>query len=285
MNKVSLDSLTGVSETLLIPLFCRVWEHEEARPIIRDAFAHALGQRLLPLLQASDQLFHQAIVRRQWPEQVQIFMALRTRHFDQVTQDFLRRHSQCQVVMLGCGLDSRYERLAHPDVAWYNLDLPAVIALREQIFEPHDRVANLAMSALDSAWLEVLDPDLPTLVLAEGLLMYLPRPQIRQIYSLLAKHLHGEFLAEAVANWAVVPLSRLVLQLALRLDAGTRYAGGLRSAQEPATWHPNLKLQGEWTYFSEREPRLGLLNLGTYTPFGRTQWVLHYQLGSPKAAR
>lgn len=280
MSSLSLESLGGVSETLLIPLFCRVWEHEEARPILRDDFAHALGMRLLPLLECSESPFHQSIVRRAWPEQVQIMMALRTRHFDQVSKDFLAKHPNAQVVMLGCGLDSRFERLGMPDLPWINLDLPEVISLRERIFAPMPQVVNLAISALDPAWLERVDRSRPTLVLAEGLLMYLRRAQISELFTLLATNLRGEFLAEVVTQLAWPIINRVVLNGALRLDKGTGYAGGLYSGREPESWHPLLKLIGEWDYFDDREPRLGLFRLGGLTPFRKSQWVIHYRLGA-----
>lgn len=283
MNSLSLDTLQGVSETLLIPLFCRVWEHEETRPLLRDDVAHGIGMRLQPLLEASAEPFHQAIARRRWPETIQVLMALRTHHFDRVSRDFIARHPNAQVVMLGCGLDSRYERLGRPDVPWFNLDLPEVMRLRQSLFGTEQaagaQVRSLAISALDPAWIEALDPLRPTLVLAEGLLMYLPRAQIRALLRLLAAALHGELLAEVVAESTRVLASRIVLQLALRVKAGTDFAGGLTHPREPESWDPGLRLLGEWSYFDQNEPRLGLFRLGGLTPFRKAQSVIHYRLG------
>ncbi|MEZ0371355.1 MAG: class I SAM-dependent methyltransferase [Candidatus Sericytochromatia bacterium] len=275
---LSLDTLSGVSETLLIPLFGRVWEYEEAHPLLSDAGAHALGQRLLPLLEASGSRFHQAIVHRRWPDSLQVLMALRTRHFDAVTRAFLDRHADAQVVMLGCGLDGRYERLGCPPVDWLNIDLPDVIALRRQLFDVHPGLRELAISALDPAWLDQIDRTRPTLVLAEGLLMYLTPDQIRGLFCLLADSLRGEFLAEVVAQWAVSALSQIVLRQALQLKTGAAFAGGLHSAREPESWHPALKHLGNWGYLDAQEPRLGLMNLGAWTPFRHLQWVVHYAL-------
>lgn len=56
-EKLSLDNLVGVSETLLIPLFGRAWEYQNPRPLLRDETAHAIGQRLLPVLAESTSPF------------------------------------------------------------------------------------------------------------------------------------------------------------------------------------------------------------------------------------
>lgn len=277
--ELSLEALSGVSETLLIPLFGRVWEYEEPEPLLRDQGAWELGQQLLPLLEKSDSSYHQAIVRRRWPQELQVLMALRTHHFDSVARAFMDEHGPAaQVVMLGCGLDDRYGRLGEPDVDWLNIDFAGVIDLRARLLPTHAGVREAAISALDPAWLELIDTARPTLVLAEGLLMYLARSQIRYLYRLLAEHLHGEFLAEVVAQWAVSALSRIVLEQVLRLRTGTAFVGGLHGSREPESWHPQLKFLGEKTWFDTLERRLGLLNAAAWTPFKRLEWMVHYAL-------
>lgn len=279
-ESLSLDSLKGVSETLLIPLFGRVLEYEEPRALLKDEFAHQLGMRLIPLMQDSPDYFHQGIVRRRWPKSVQVMMALRTLHFDRLTAAFLERHPDGQVVLLGCGLDSRYQRLGCPDVDWVNLDLAAVMQLRQQIFPSYPRVRELTLSALNPAWLQAIDIRRPTIVLAEGLLMYLPRDQIRYLFRLLAENLRGEFVAEVVSQYALPMLNHFLLRRSLHLKTEARFAGGICSPREPESWHPRLHWLSNWTYDAAREPRLGLLNLSRYTPFAYTHWLTHYRLGA-----
>lgn len=278
-ESLSLDTLAGVSDTLLIPLFCRIWEYEEPKPLLQDEVAYELGKKLTPLLEASPTPFHRAILNRRWPERVQILMALRTRHFDSLARDFLARHADAQVVMLGCGLDSRFERLGKPAVPWLNIDLPAVIRLRKAFFETAPQVQNLAISALEPDWLNHLDLSRPTLVIAEGLLMYLKRPQIQGLFQMLAQHLQGEFVCEVLSQWFLGALSRLALQWTLQVDNRTGFAGGLYSAREPETWDRRIHFLSEWTYFDQPEPRLGWMNLGAIPPFKWLDWIVRYRLG------
>lgn len=278
-ESLSLETLTGVSETLLIPLFGRVFEYEAPEPILKDEVAHSLGMRLMPELAKSPHFFHQGIAQRRWPKTVQVMMSMRTRHFDRVAQTFIDTHPNAQVVMLGCGLDGRFQRLGSPDVDWVNLDLPAVMELRRQIFAPHPRVQELTISALDPAWLNAIDRSRPTLVIAEGLLMYLARDQIRFLYRMLADNLHGQFIAEVVAQYALPMLNHVVLRRALNLKTDTAFHGGLRNDHEPESWHAKLHWLHTWTLFDDKEKRLGLFNLLKNVPFAHSQWLVLYRLG------
>ena len=75
---------------------------------------------------------------------------------------------------LGCGLDSRYFRLdPGPGVEWYDVDYPDVAELRKQLFPPREHCHVVAASVTDPAWLADVPADRPTLMIGEGLTMYL----------------------------------------------------------------------------------------------------------------
>ena len=64
----------------------------------------------------------------------QVATILRSREFDRHARDFVARRPEAVVVHIGCGLDSRFERVAEGGrVEWYNLDLPDVIELRKKL--------------------------------------------------------------------------------------------------------------------------------------------------------
>ncbi|MGV3525223.1 MAG: class I SAM-dependent methyltransferase [Candidatus Sericytochromatia bacterium] len=282
--EADLASLQGVSETLLIPLFCRYWESLRPDGLIQDPVAVKVAETLLPALHTSPRGFHQDIVKRRWPSQLQVVLGLRTRHFDQLTLRFLAQHDHPQVVVLACGLDSRYERVGSPAVDWLEIDLPPVMALRERWLPAAPGVTRLAASVLDSAWLESLDLRRPTLILAEGLLLYLPKDQIRWLFREIAgTFAQAELAVEVAVDWVVQQMNGGLLtgqfQRQFRLERGTTYQGGLRSLHEPESWHPRLKALSKWTYFDRPEPRLGWMNAVAWTPFKGIQWVGRYQVG------
>ena len=71
-------------------------------------------------------------------------------------------------------LHSRVFRLdPGPGVDWYDVDYPAVIALREKVYPSRERYHLVATSATDPSWLDQIPADRPVLLLAEGISMYL----------------------------------------------------------------------------------------------------------------
>jgi O-methyltransferase involved in polyketide biosynthesis len=79
------------------------------------------------------------------------------------------------VVHIGCGLDSRFERVDNGRVEWYDLDLPEVIELRRKfIGNERERYHLLGCSVLEDTWLEAVKVHSQRhfLFLAEGVFMY-----------------------------------------------------------------------------------------------------------------
>jgi O-methyltransferase involved in polyketide biosynthesis len=101
-------------------------------------------------------------------------VAARARFFDAWTREFLVNHPRATVLHLGAGLDSRVWRIdPGPDVRWYDVDYPGVVEAREKIFPQRANYQLIASSVTDPEWLERVPADLPVLVIAQGLTMYL----------------------------------------------------------------------------------------------------------------
>lgn len=280
---VTLEQLQGVSETLLIPLFCRVWESRSTQSEFQDLAAEKLAEYLEPLLRASNKRFHQDILRQRWPLPLQALLTQRARYFDRQTQKFLAQHGeQAQVLVLGCGLDTRYERLNAPVGDWFLLDLPPVMAVRESLLPPAKKVQHLRASVLELDWLQHLDRRRPTLIQAEGLLMYLPRQQIRYLFRNLAEAFEtAELLFEVVLHSLSQQLSEGLLKGVFEglFDLpGITFQGGLVSAREPESWHPALRLVGEWSGLESGDRRLDPTGWLRHTALSRLQWVARYRL-------
>jgi O-methyltransferase involved in polyketide biosynthesis len=102
----------------------------------------------------------------------------RSAHFDNWVQQFLAVHPEAVVLHLGCGLDTRFYRVAPgPGVQWYDVDYPDVADLRRQLMPTDDRCHIVAASVTDPAWLADIPADRPTLMVGEGLTMYLEKDE------------------------------------------------------------------------------------------------------------
>jgi len=134
---------------------------------------------------------------------------LRNREFDRYARDFLVRHPDAVVVHIGCGLDSRFERVAERNgqVEWYDLDLPEVIELRRKLLgDEAGRYHFLPYSAFDLRWLEIISSyrQRPFLFLAEGVFMYFDETQVKSLVLALQKRFPGaELVFDAFSPYLI----------------------------------------------------------------------------------
>ena len=169
---IEVADLRGVPESLLLPLYFRAVESRRSKPVIVDQSAAELIRRINYDFSAIGE-----------GSLDQLFAVLRTREFDRRAQSFLSEHPDGTVVDIGCGFDTRFQRLDNGRMRWFGLDLPEVIDLRLQLITEMKRTKLIATSALDFTWLNLLE--VPTgqsvLFLAEGILPYFKENEVRHL--------------------------------------------------------------------------------------------------------
>jgi O-methyltransferase involved in polyketide biosynthesis len=205
---------------------------------------------------------------------------LRNREFDRYAQDFLRRHPEAVAVHIGCGLDSRFERVDNGRVEWYDLDLPHVIELRRKLIgDERERYHFLACSALEDAWMEAMSALRQRffLFMAEGVFPYLEEAQVKSLVLRLRDHFPG---TELVFD-AISPFELWVGNLRLAISKlGARAHWGLRRGQELEGWGDGIRLLDEWGFCDDPTPRLNNLRWISHIPLlARALRVYHFQLG------
>jgi O-methyltransferase involved in polyketide biosynthesis len=109
------------------------------------------------------------------------------------------------VLHLGCGLDSRVYRIdPPPTVSWFDVDYPEVIDLRTRLYPRRPGYTMLGASVLDPHWIEGVPKERPTLIVAEGLSMYLPEREGAPLFGGLVSHFPmGELTFDAFSRLAV----------------------------------------------------------------------------------
>ncbi|MGW0841452.1 class I SAM-dependent methyltransferase [Streptomyces sp. NPDC002787] len=222
-------SLTGAAETLLAPLYARALDARSAHPLLGDRIAADLLDRI-------DYDFG----RLGMGETSAVGVALRARYFDRRVRAFLDAHPESTVVHLGCGLDSRFERLAPgPGVRWFDLDQPDVIELRKRLYPARPGHETLAASVTETDWPAQVPTDRPVLVVAEGLSMYLSADEGPHLLrTLVARFPHGELLFDTYSRFAV----RSTRSLTLFRKTGARLAWGVDDPRELERGIPGLRL-------------------------------------------
>ncbi|MGW4797721.1 class I SAM-dependent methyltransferase, partial [Nonomuraea sp. NPDC004297] len=131
-------------------------------------------------------------------------LALRGRELDRWTTEFVRAQpGEVTVLHLACGLDTRAHRLGPPPSArWVDVDFPDVIDLRRRLLpEPGGDYRMIGASVTDEGWLEEVPADRPTVVVCEGLTMYLHEEEGRRlIRSVCARFPSGQLLFDCFSK-------------------------------------------------------------------------------------
>ncbi len=278
MSEVTNHNLDGVAETLLLPLYIRAMESVRPDALIKDDKAVALVEQI--------RYDSSWMTKMRVDEEDKVGLVLRNREFDHHVQDFLARNPEAVVVHIGCGLDSRFERVDNGQVEWYDLDLPEVIELRRRLLGGEGaRYHLLACSVLESAWRSVVSAHHPRpyLFLAEGVLMYFEEAQVKSLVLTLRDHFPGAELVFDAFSPFLVRMNNVRIS---RTKIGARYHWGLKSGRDLERWGDGITLLHEWFVFSRPEPRLAHVRWMRHIPlFARVMGVFHYRLGETAGGR
>lgn len=165
-------------------------------------------------------------------------------------------------VEIGCGLNTRFERVDHGKVRWFDLDLPDSMAMRKRLFKETDRSKLIAASVLDSSWVDTVKAagDAPIMFAAEGVLMYLTEEQVKQVFVLLIKHFPG-------ALFAFDSISPFMVKNQKQHDAMKNFAAkfqwGIKEFQYIQSWderYKNIETIEMGKIVSKYIYRMGLIN-------------------------
>src|SRR6185437_14573532 len=148
---------------MLATFYAKALDADLPRPILGDRFAKEIVDRI------DYDWKRTAITAANSPP-----VTTRSAHFDNWVRQFLAVTPEAVVLHLGCGLDARFFRLdPGPGVEWYDVDYPDVAYLRRQLYPPCDHYHVIAASVTDPGWFADIPRDRPTLMIGEGLTMYL----------------------------------------------------------------------------------------------------------------
>ena len=241
--------LGPVQETLLIPLLSRARETERPRGLLRDPQAVAMVRDL-------DYDFSKWEGGRSMKGAV-----LRACMFDRYVEDFLAAHPGGTVVEIGCGLDTRFDRVDNGHVRWFDLDLPDTVALRRRFFDDKPRRTMLAASVLDTGWMDQVEAaGGPWMFVAEAVLIYLDAPDAQRAIVNIAGRFPGARIAfDTTAARMVETQDRHDAMRHLPRESWFRWK--CDEPQEIERWGANLRLAASKTFLDADRDLLDRLPL------------------------
>jgi O-methyltransferase involved in polyketide biosynthesis len=237
--------LTEEKETLLIPLYGKAKDFKKSPSILGDWKAAEIVEKI-------EYDFSSLNI----PEKTNTLMCIRARMLDSRTRTQISDGNNL-VLHLGCGLDSRYERLARPKIQWIDIDFPDVIELRRNFYTEDPSYAMVGSSVLAKEWIENLPTDKSNVIVAEGLLMYLKEKEIKRLFLRLAKKL-GSFTIIFDAYSTLTARSAKNHPSLKKTGASINW--GIDEPKDMESWFPGLTVTEE-AFFTSKEALEGLTGL------------------------
>jgi len=282
----SAIDLSDLAATSLVTLYCRETESQSNNPILEDKVAVEITQRLNPVLSTSSVRLYRSLASGKLNKNLSLHIALRARKYDEYTLEFLHRNPQAKIVNLGCGMDTRYFRINHPNALFFDLDMPEVIQVKREYIKELDNYVMIPCSLLDYRWMDqVLQAGRnPSLFLAEGVFMYLEVGEVKGFVLELQSRFPGSELVCEVVNsrWLskfLKPLVHRKMQRGAGRGKEAVFRSGISHGREMETWNKGIHFIDEWSYFDSNHPKLGWLRfLRKSELFRKTQWTVHYHL-------
>ncbi len=269
MTEKVLQSLEGVSETLLMTLYVRARESQRPDAMIHDDKAVEMVARI-----AGD------FSRLRMQRHDEIAVIMRMRKFDNHVREFLRRNPAGVIVHIGCGLDTRFERVDNGRAEWFDLDMPEVIELRRKLIgNESKRYHALAASAFEDSWFQEVSPykSRPIMFVAEGVLPYFEEAQVKSLFLKLREHFPGSELVCDAHTPFVIWADNIHLAFA-RVKARLHWR--LKNPRDVEGWGEGIHLLDEWNYYEDDEPALKAFRWVRMIPaLAKSSGIFHYRLG------
>lgn len=191
----------SVQETLVIPLYGRKLCTKSFPGLFRDDKAVELIEKLdydFSELEKKSRSFAHRFGALE--------VAMRESDLMWEVREYLRDHPYAAVVNLGCGLDQTAENCDNGKCRIYNIDLPDVMNVRDELLPGTERVKNIASDIGDFSWFDRIDDKKGVVFIAAGVFYYFKREDVKKLFYSMSKRFAGGKLCFDAANKKAVKI-------------------------------------------------------------------------------
>jgi O-methyltransferase involved in polyketide biosynthesis len=241
LTRKDLSVLETYTDRIYLPLYARAFETLRSDAIFQDECA----LKWFKSLEIDRQKVAGGTVAL-------LGCVLRSYHYDQLVSAFLREHPGCLVLNIGAGLCTRFSRLYPTGVSWYDVDTPEVMRLRQQCAPSTQEVSYQTISATLWEFDEIAKLPAPqptsTLVLMEGVSMYLANGQTQQILKQLRDRYDRVQVVMDVVHQKFVHATQEVPTL---LNPSMQFCGGIETLEDLVHWQVGVRNLERYNYLVE----------------------------------
>ena len=161
--------MNNVNKTLYIPLYGKAFVSRKGI-ILNDVKAEEIWNAEGFTLKGKS--------RSKW---LAYYMGMRSAVFDSWLREQMQENKDGIIIHIGCGMDSRIERVGTMQHAWYDVDFPDVIAERKKYYQESAEYHMIESDARKNDWIRTLPTNKDAIIVMEGVSMYFKLDELRQL--------------------------------------------------------------------------------------------------------
>lgn len=236
-------NLNNESKTLFIPLLGKA-KISKSKVFLYDPKAEEIIKKI--------NYDFKKLKQTKW---LSLYMSLRALIIDELCNKYLEKHPNSTVIHLGCGLDSRCLRVKQNFKTWYDIDYENVINIRKKYYDIDEKHKMIGSSVTNNNWIDKIENNENTLVVAEGLTMYLSEKEIKELISIINKKLHKAHLIFDAYTKKGVRLSKIKNPIN-QMNAKIKY--GIDNSKEFQSLNSNLEYIDDHTIKKDKNKLKGI---------------------------
>ena len=236
-------NLNNENKTLFIPLYGKALMSSKEL-FIKDKKAEDIINSIDFDLKDIDKSYYLAM-----------YLSARARVIDDIVNMYIDKYPDLVIIHLGCGLDSRCMRVNNKYVDWYDIDFESVINVRKRYYSESSKYHMIAKKVNDLSWVDDIKKTNHTLVVAEGLMMYLTSNMINNIIDKISSEFNNTTIVFDSYSKLGFRLSK-IKNPANRLNANIKY--GMKSVDEFLKFNKHLRFVKSYKimYHEKRLPKI-----------------------------
>ena len=116
------------------------------------------------------------------------YMSIRAKVFDEWVKEQIYSNNDTLILHIGCGMDSRIERIGNNNINWFDVDFLDVIEERKKYYNETNLYKMISADVRDKEWLNNVPTTNSAIVILEGVSMYLTNEEIKGLFAVLDQH-------------------------------------------------------------------------------------------------
>lgn len=168
--------MNNVNKTLYIPLYGKAYVSKK-HIILQDKKAEEIWEKEGFALKGKS--------KSKW---LAYYMAMRAAVYDEWVKQEIKNNPNSVVLHIGCGMDSRVERVGANDTLWYDIDFPDVIAERKKYYTESSYYHMLSTDMRNMEWKQSIAGNQNAIIVLEGVSMYFKPEELVGLLSNICEH-------------------------------------------------------------------------------------------------